>query len=361
MNRNILFSFILISICLSNVFGNPAYQLVDLGTTGDYKSYAYDINNSGEIIGYRTPRDGSGLRCVTWNKEGEIIDFDAISPTEIFAINDNSQIIGYSQNGYYKEGFIYDHGKVEKILHPDLYGHLPGGNVVPKDINDSGEVVGFASPAGDFTGTAFLYYDGSFSYLGSLGVRGSNARAINNLGQIAGYSTPYGALYPHAVLFEEGTIKDLGTLGGIDSRAHDINDNGQIVGDSYTDNDDSIHAFLYEDGEMKDIGTLGISSYATAINSEGVIVGGGMDNNRDYKALIWEGNELYDLNTLIQEGTGWDLKLATGINDLGQIIGYGTAPNGFEHAYLLNPVPEPATALLFLFGGLSIIRKNKAK
>ena len=60
-----------------------------------------------------------------------------------------------------------------------------------------------------------------------------------------------------------------------------------------------------------------------------------------------------DLNTLIPPNSGWTLMEASGINDQGQIVGYGTAPDGTLHDYELNPlaqpVPEPT---VFAFFGL---------
>jgi hypothetical protein len=51
---------------------------------------------------------------------------------------------------------------------------------------------------------------------------------------------------------------------------------------------------------------------------------------------------MLDLNGLIDPNSGWQLYAAYGINDSGQIVGTGTFA-GFSRAYLLTPVPEPAT------------------
>ncbi len=52
---------------------------------------------------------------------------------------------------------------------------------------------------------------------------------------------------------------------------------------------------------------------------------------------------MVDLNTLISPSSGWTLTAAGGMNDLGEIAGYGTI-GGVTHAFLLTPVPEPSTA-----------------
>ena len=62
-----------------------------------------------------------------------------------------------------------------------------------------------------------------------------------------------------------------------------------------------------------------------------------------------------DLNTLLPSGSGWTLLAATGINDLGQIVGYGTY-DGNNQGFLLTPsalgdppnvtyVPEPTSMI----------------
>src|SRR5215212_4391424 len=79
------------------------------------------------------------------------------------------------------------------------------------------------------------------------------------------------------------TITDLGTLGGASSYAYDINDSNQVVGYAKVATG-ADRAFLFKDangnhladaGEMVNLGTLAgySSSYAYAINNNGIIVG----------------------------------------------------------------------------------------
>jgi hypothetical protein len=90
---------------------------------------------------------------------------------------------------------------------------------------------------------------------------------------------------------------------------------------------------------------LGEGAAATAINTNGEVVGYGPS------VFYWsEGTGRIDLNTLLDaSAAGWTLVVASGINDRGQIVGWGynqpRAPDGTappERAFLLTPVPEPS-------------------
>jgi hypothetical protein len=54
-------------------------------------------------------------------------------------------------------------------------------------------------------------------------------------------------------------------------------------------------------------------------------------------AFLWQNDTLYDLNSFLPANSGWILQCAMGINDSGQIAGYGTL-NGVQTAFVLTPV-----------------------
>ena len=131
----------------------------------------------------------------------------------------------------------------------------------------------------------------------------------------------------------------LGTLGGSWSIAYAINDHNQIAGQAYTRGNRTAHAFRLSDGQMVDLGSLGGSnSWGLAINNSGTVVGFATTRQNDYHAFVSiSGGRMQDLNRLIPPNTRWVLGEANGINDVGQIAGYGTI-HGQTHAFLLTPV-----------------------
>ena len=92
---------------------------------------------------------------------------------------------------------------------------------------------------------------------------------------------------------------------------------------------------------MLDLGSLGGTqgiSEADAINDAGDVVGvsGTGPGMSALHAFLWNGFTMFDLNDLIDASSGWQLEAASGINNRGQITGFGTY-NGQERAFLLTP------------------------
>jgi probable HAF family extracellular repeat protein len=184
--------------------------------------------------------------------------------------------------------------------------------------------------------------------LGTLGGLTSSACDINELGQVVGRANdPSGANL--AFLWQDGLMQNLGTLGREDSGAEAINALGQVVGYSVTPSEQP-HGFLWLPAPafgmpagMHDLDTPGLSSFAYDINMSGQVVGRWYTSpsSEDSHAFLWENGAVYDLNMLVSDGSGWLLNVATGVNDLGQIVGAGTY-GGKTRAYLLTPVPEPS-------------------
>jgi probable HAF family extracellular repeat protein len=98
------------------------------------------------------------------------------------------------------------------------------------------------------------------------------------------------------------------------------------------------HGFLYGSGSLSDLGVLagGTNSYALGLNNSNQVVGASTICNGVVHAFLWQNGALTDLNSLLPVGSSWELREARGINDSGQIVGWGLR-NGREQAFLLSP------------------------
>lgn len=162
-------------------------------------------------------------------------------------------------------------------------------------------------------------------------------------------------------------MQDLGTLGGFYSYGSALNDSGLVTG--YAETADSRqHAFLWNGIGMVDLGTLGgHASRGNGINSSGFVTGASdvIPFNQEKNAFVWDGNVMIDLNTVVLNGSGWDLNEGLDINDAGQITGRGFF-NGQERAFLLTPVPgstsevpEPATLALLSGAAICLVGRRR--
>ena len=249
-----------------------------------------------------------------------------------YGINDSGQIVGWSVNiDGEARAFSYSNGVMIDL------GTLGGSGSQAASVNANGQVVGYsATNSAQGIEHAFLYSNGVMSDLGALGGDNSDSEAhgINASGQIVGNSNGHAFLYLHSHMF------DLGTLGGNDSEATGINASGQIVGTSEIAGASGYsHAFLYFGGTMTDLGTLpgGINSAATSINASGQVVGSSGTAKGSQYAFLYSGGAMTDLNSFLPTNSGWIFQQANGINDSGQIVGFG----GFDgeiHAFLLSPI-----------------------
>ncbi len=177
---------------------------------------AHDINEAGQIVGYRVTDTGEHI-AVLW-QGGTVTD---LGPGEALGINEVGQIVGYTG---YTPGFPHSSAAViwENGIMTELET-LGGGWSLAAEINDAGQIVGYASNARS-AGRAVRWEDGAVTDLGP-----GSAVAINEAGQIVGFSIAAGGLL-HAALWENDLLTDLG-----DGRAKDINEAGQIVGIRFSD------------------------------------------------------------------------------------------------------------------------------
>jgi probable HAF family extracellular repeat protein len=172
----------------------------------------------------------------------------------------------------------------------------------------------------------------------SAGNRQTYAAGLNNLGQaVATASTTASGSGGMATLFSDGEAISLGAFEPADtSFAEAINSSGEVVGYDYRSaRRAQSEAFLYSNGTMTDITSGSVFPYGTTalgINNLGDVVGYGWPNSAIDHAFLYSGGEMVDLGTL--GGGPSDTSVAWAINDAGQVVGNSTTSNGHSYAFL---------------------------
>jgi len=217
-------------------------------------------------------------------------------------------------------------------------GTFGGTTSEGKSVNDSGQVTGDATIAGDTADHAFVYSQGTMRDLGTLGGSYSEGHGINNNGQVTGFASLSGDVTTHAFLFSSGSMQDLGTLGGSYSEGNGINAVGQVAGDATIDNNPSydINAFLYSSGKMIDLADFSttLQGLAEGINSGGQVTGAVQSDYIDgfLSAFIYSNGVYTGTGSL-----GGDTSFGRGINASGSVTGYASLPADIAtHAFLYS-------------------------
>ncbi len=332
----------------------PAYRYFDFGG-GGYKSNTVNaINAGGTVIGSSF---GSRQGLLYWNNgQRTFVPDGSFRPT---SINNLGQVAGtaFTPGGF--SAFVRDTDGTVTLI-----PGAPGVDTSAAGINDLGAVVVNTSNGNGSSG-AFVWEGGATTAIVGPGGNAPIATAINNAGVVVGRAGN-GTGQTQAFRWEVGNFTSLGSLGNSDSEAYGINEAGDIVG-STTTFEGFWSAYVWRNGTMTALPGLGLSGAAYGINADGWVVGSGMDDPFVTKAMLWVDGAGYDLATLVPELASFTNAFGVGINDAGDIIGYGQRA-GIETGFILKPlapggVPEPASWAMLIAGfGLTgaMLRRQRA-
>ena len=147
-------------------------------------SYAYGINDRGDIVGFYVDDRGSHGFLYTDNSFFDL-DFPGVFDTRATGINNKGRIVGFYLQPKDKRfhGFIHDNGKFTTLDYPEpdvFHTRL-------QSINDRGDIVGFCSCGPQRAARGFLYRDGIFTDIQVIRAQETFPNAINGHGVIVGF------------------------------------------------------------------------------------------------------------------------------------------------------------------------------
>ena len=221
-------------------YHNGVMTLID--RLGGTYGIAFDINSQGQVAGVTRALTGKMYpQAARYNSPSTGTGLGTFGGDESFAygVNDKGQVVGFAeippvgnQTFLDDRAFLYDNGQMKNL------GTLGGDTSEAFAINNNGVIVGQS----EVIPKATIYEPDAFMYVGGQMIDihpyfafpftpiSSRAWDINNFDQVVG-TADFGS-NSRGFLYDHGVATDLGTLGGHYARALAINDSGQIVGDS---------------------------------------------------------------------------------------------------------------------------------
>jgi probable HAF family extracellular repeat protein len=324
-----------------------SYTYVQIGPlpgAADEGSVALAVNDANQVTGTTSaPNDAS--HAYLWEK-GALIDLGVTGTGKgadedssgAWALN-NAGIAAGNSDFYANDppyGALFSTSAATSIG----TGYGKPGYATVLGLSDTGWAVGVRSASQKAVQGAFLYADGGFTDLGTLGGKSTlpysedaTAYGVNDAGHIVGEAlTPAGTL--HAFLWQNGAMSDLGVLPtATTSTATAIDAVGEVVGSSSNPGVFTHATFWSAAGVLHDLGTLpgGTESFAQGMNENHVVVGSSTlattPTSNAGHAVLWKLSakgavtQLIDLNTVVGVPADIELQTAYGINDKGWIVG----------------------------------------
>lgn len=301
-------------------------ELNVLGTNdaGRSDSAAVSVNSFGTATGWADKYNAAhvylGTRAVRWSStSSSVSELSPFTPpstgyaiSQGTAINNATTVVGYSDrfngNTYIgTQAARWNAGTTSPTVLNSLGISSAGqSHSRANDINEAGVTVGSSEKfdQGDSKGSRAVRWAANSSAVTELGVLGgttvngeaqANAVDINEAGVTVGYSSK------HLLGTYIGTRATYWAAGSTAA------------------------------SELPHLGTTnsGITdAEATAINSSNAISGWALKNGvaNDSRAVVWTtagADQAINLNTKLPAGSGWKLRLATGISDTGFVAGVG--------------------------------------
>jgi len=328
--------------------GAVQYEIQDLGAlpAASDDSSGTSVNDLGEVAGELGVFGPTPDQAFKWSRPTgiQVLHGFAVDVEYSYALGTNNlgQIVGafgVPNGSSLPHAFIWD----------DATGpHEIVGMVEARSINDAGQVVG-GRVRDDGYGNAVIWdaVNGARDLNGTpAGLFSTGGWSINQLGEVAGVGfTDTGD--EHGFIWDSVTgMMKLPEFSNVSfSYATDINDLGQVIGTNVRFNDERVGFVWSKQQQLQNLGHLPGSNWTVpaAVNNHGVVVGSA--DSSSSTPFIWDAeNGIRDLNEVVDAAShGWQLFTVTDINNRGQMTGRGASPDGYNHAYLLTPLPAGDT------------------
>lgn len=296
-------------------------SLFDVPGASSGSTYAYNINNSGEVAGtYFDPKVGFRVYTLTNGVFATVDPAGSVNGSSIVSLNNKGQVVGFSNTATPP-----DFGSYYLAANGTFSAFPPPGTTVPAGAgfsfyNDVGAV------AGQTNTSAFIAQGNTITTITPTSGNNVVVNTINNSNQAVGGFSPSTPPSPtanqEAYLFSKGVFTPLYVPGSAFTAANGISDNGTVVG---------------------------YYNLAQTTGSNGVPftpILGFTYRNGTYTSFNIPGADLTELFA---------------INDLGQVAGYERDANGVSHAFVANTVPEPAALSLVVAGLLGLVGLRRSR
>lgn len=299
------------------------YEVVALGTLGGAASRALGLNEAGDVVGEAQTASGA-WRAFRW-RSGQMTEVATPGArSRAVAVNAAGTVVGTfwptADTTAGARPFQWS-GAAATQLAPSH----PADNVFATDVNARGQVVGYASTAcascpNGTVGSALLWDGGELRDLGRWGGHQAVAASINDQGWIAGTVLPQDS----AVLLVDGPARRI--FPGI---ARATSGAGHVAGDSRGTGAGEAAWFIFRDGVTHPqsifyrdrLAVFGIDALGRTL-AQRTYAGPGQPSppqivvRQPYGTLI-------PVNQLLAPGTPWQVEGAGGMNDRGEIVGWG--------------------------------------
>lgn len=361
-------------------WAQPKFAITDLGTLPNLNAcIATAISPKGNVAGYcHLPGQGVGQSTSQGflYSGGTLTALPAAAgPQVAVGVNDSGSVIGLVvPQGQDSTSDLFGGGSIGFVIQGGQSTSLPQ-YLWPAGINNAGQVAAIQT-IGSFSGLTLsglataVVYDSTTGKSTKLAGTAPNSLAIGiaQKGDVAGAtfganilalsiefqgaqwrSGVFHSLVPPSGAANSAafTTNDNGLAGGISFNVAYVGGSNLLKAFSFSD----LHPVLWNNYTPQDLTSLSGNKYGAveSVNNMGWATGfktdtvslGPVDlllypDSQNFTAFLYASGKIYDLNTLVTNGTGWNLTNATAVNDAGQIVGAGFI-NGQEHAFLLTP------------------------